>query len=172
MPYKILVPVDQSVQSRKIFEQISKFLRPEENNLILFQVIPPTLEKIEMPPAYAGTEWTPAAYEYYEKKQELSHEAFLDQQEALKQKLVHALDEEAEQLRSEEYQVEVVVEFGDAVEQIETQIKRQHIDLVAMTTHGREGINRVFHGSVSGKIVHDLNVPVLLLHPPSTSAAK
>ena len=172
MPYKILVPIDQSVQSRKIFEQISKFLRPEENNLILFQVIPPTLEKIEIPPAYAGSEWTPAAYEYFEKKRELSHEAFLEQQEELREKLVHALDEEAKALRAEGYQVEAIVEFGDTVEQIEVQIQQQHIDLVAMTTHGREGINRVFHGSVSGKIVHDLNVPVLLLHPPSTSAAK
>lgn len=171
MTHRILVPLDQSVKSRKIFEQICKFLRPEENNLIVYQVIHPTLEEIEMPPAYAGIEWTPATYHYFEQKQGLSHEAYLEQKAAMKEKLVHALDEEAETLRAHGFNVEVVVEFGDTVEHIEDQIKRRQIDLVAMTTHGREGIDRIFHGSVSGKIVHDLNVPVLLLHPPSSRDA-
>lgn len=44
-------------------------------------------------------------------------------------------------------------------------------DFVAMATHGREGVARWLAGSVTEALVHDVHVPVLVLHPRLDSAA-
>jgi len=38
-------------------------------------------------------------------------------------------------------------------------------DLVVMTTHGRGGVGRLWHGSVADYVVRHLTIPVLLVHP-------
>jgi len=42
---------------------------------------------------------------------------------------------------------------------------RLDADLVVMTTHGRGGAGRLWHGSVADYVVRHLTVPVLLVHP-------
>jgi nucleotide-binding universal stress UspA family protein len=46
-------------------------------------------------------------------------------------------------------------------------------DLVVMTTHGRGGVGRLWHGSVADYVVRHLTIPVLLVHPdhPKTRSA-
>jgi nucleotide-binding universal stress UspA family protein len=39
--------------------------------------------------------------------------------------------------------------------------------MIAMSTHGRSGLQRLMIGSVADKIVHHANVPVLLVRPPT-----
>jgi nucleotide-binding universal stress UspA family protein len=50
---------------------------------------------------------------------------------------------------------------------------RLDADLVVMTTHGRGGARRLWHGSVADYVVRHLTVPVLLTHPdhPKTRSA-
>lgn len=38
-------------------------------------------------------------------------------------------------------------------------------DLVIMTTHGRGGWSRMWLGSVADELMHNLNIPLLLIHP-------
>jgi nucleotide-binding universal stress UspA family protein len=45
---------------------------------------------------------------------------------------------------------------------------RQGADLIAMTTHGRSRLHRLWMGSVATKIVHASPVPVLLVRPEQT----
>jgi nucleotide-binding universal stress UspA family protein len=40
----------------------------------------------------------------------------------------------------------------------------QNIDLIAMATHARSGLDRLAHGSVARTVLHHATVPVLLLH--------
>jgi nucleotide-binding universal stress UspA family protein len=44
------------------------------------------------------------------------------------------------------------------------------VDLVVMATHGRGGLNRLRHGSVADRALHDLPVPVLLVRSGTKSA--
>jgi nucleotide-binding universal stress UspA family protein len=44
------------------------------------------------------------------------------------------------------------------------------VDLIAMATHGRIGLDRLVHGSVAERVVHGSPVPVLLLHAPAAAA--
>jgi len=46
-------------------------------------------------------------------------------------------------------------------------IKKEKVDLVVMTTHGKSGFKRAILGSVADKVVRDSRVPVLVIRPKS-----
>ena len=54
---------------------------------------------------------------------------------------------------------------GDASEEIINYVKTNGIDLVIMGTHGRKGLNEVFFGSVSDRVVKTSPVPVMVVNP-------
>jgi nucleotide-binding universal stress UspA family protein len=45
----------------------------------------------------------------------------------------------------------------------------QQVDLIALATHGRGGVSRLFLGSVADKVVRGATVPVLVYHPAGGS---
>lgn len=55
------------------------------------------------------------------------------------------------------------VRYGHAVEEILDHAQSQRADLIAMSTHGRSGIQRLMLGSVAEAVVRAAPVPVLLL---------
>jgi nucleotide-binding universal stress UspA family protein len=61
----------------------------------------------------------------------------------------------------------VVVHDHPAVAILE-EIKAQQADLVAIETHGRSGLQRLFLGSVADKVLRGSPVPVLVHRPPRT----
>jgi nucleotide-binding universal stress UspA family protein len=54
-----------------------------------------------------------------------------------------------------------VLYIGDPVEQIAGFLKSEKIDLIAMPTHGRGEFRRFLIGSVTAKVLHDVDCPVL-----------
>jgi nucleotide-binding universal stress UspA family protein len=68
-------------------------------------------------------------------------------------------------LKTAGYTVSTHLRLGDPIPEILYFIATQNIDLVAMTTHAREGLSRLILGSVAADILHHIHVPVLLLHP-------
>ena len=58
-----------------------------------------------------------------------------------------------------------VVLKGDPVDEIIAYIKAQKIDLVAMGTHGRKGLDKILFGSVADRMVRNSPVPVLTINP-------
>jgi nucleotide-binding universal stress UspA family protein len=59
----------------------------------------------------------------------------------------------------------VVARAGEAAEEVIRYAGEEPIDLIAMATHGRSGIQRWALGSVSDKVLHHTPVPVLLYRP-------
>jgi nucleotide-binding universal stress UspA family protein len=53
--------------------------------------------------------------------------------------------------------------YGDADQAIANAVTRDHVDLVAMSTHGRSGLDRLRFGSVAEGVVRRAPVPVLLV---------
>lgn len=43
-------------------------------------------------------------------------------------------------------------------------------DLVVMATHARRGVARLVYGDLAHQLLHDFNVPMLAVHPPTTDA--
>jgi len=65
----------------------------------------------------------------------------------------------ADQLQS--IKVRHVLRIGDPVEQIVGFMKSEKVDLIAMPTHGRGEFRRFLIGSVTAKVLHDVDCPVL-----------
>jgi len=55
--------------------------------------------------------------------------------------------------------------FGDPVDNIVDYAKRERFDLIAMATHGRSGLARLFAGSVASRVLERTDLPVLLIRP-------
>lgn len=56
------------------------------------------------------------------------------------------------------------VKWGDPVEQIGAICAENDIDLVVMTTRGRQGVTRMVHPNLTEKVVRIAPCPVLALH--------
>jgi nucleotide-binding universal stress UspA family protein len=55
------------------------------------------------------------------------------------------------------------VEEGAVVETILTVAQRENADLIAIASHGRSGLSRVFYGSVAAGIMQKIDRPILII---------
>jgi nucleotide-binding universal stress UspA family protein len=60
-------------------------------------------------------------------------------------------------------EVQVHVETGPVVRRILDVAAREEVNLIAMTSHGRTGLARVFYGSVAAGVLHQADRPLLLV---------
>jgi nucleotide-binding universal stress UspA family protein len=69
----------------------------------------------------------------------------------------------AQRLQAQGLRAEAKVRYGDPVEEILDHVVWDHIDLIAMATHGRTGLKRVVLGSVAEAVLRRTSVPMLLV---------
>lgn len=63
------------------------------------------------------------------------------------------------------FDVTTDVAFGRPIPAIETYVAEHGVELVAMATHGRTGLDRLMHGSVAEHLLHHVDIPLLLFQP-------
>ncbi|MBI4442339.1 MAG: universal stress protein [Acidobacteria bacterium] len=63
-------------------------------------------------------------------------------------------------------EVVTLVNEGSVRDRILETIEQQEIDLLVMGTHGRKGLDRLVHGSLTERIVHEALCPVLVVSHP------
>jgi len=66
-------------------------------------------------------------------------------------------------LKAKGFDVDTHVRYGKDVEEILDHAAQKDIDLIAMSTHGRNGIKRFFFGSVAEKVLRHAPKPVFLV---------
>jgi len=142
---KVLIPIDGSQFSLQILPYVTRFLKPEENELILLGVAEePKMVEIEGP----GSE---------------NLTVYVDQAEAsIRVNFADEMLPYVRMLEKDGFTVCTQVRFGDPIPEIEQCIEAEAIDLVAMTTHGRTGLSRIMFGSVALHVLQHATVPVLL----------
>ncbi len=69
----------------------------------------------------------------------------------------------ASQLEGNGATVRTVVRQGQPARQIVAVAREVEADAIAMSTHSRRGINRLMFGSVAEQVLHETNLPVLLV---------
>jgi nucleotide-binding universal stress UspA family protein len=69
----------------------------------------------------------------------------------------------AKKLQAKGYDVECIVETGDPASSISDIAADHHIGAIVMTTHGRTGLSRWLFGSVTQKVISQLQCPVLVV---------
>ena len=68
-----------------------------------------------------------------------------------------------DELAAQGFRVETQLAMGDPATELVRVAEEQHVDLVAMATHGHRFIADVIHGTTADRVRHLLKIPVLLL---------
>ncbi len=66
-------------------------------------------------------------------------------------------------LKAKGFDVDVHVRYGDAAEEVLAHSRREDIEIIAMSTHGRSGVKRFLLGSVAEKIIRHAEKPIFLI---------
>ena len=73
------------------------------------------------------------------------------------------LERLAAQLRTSRITTHTAVKEGQVAKQIVAAAKEADADAIAMATQSRRGINRLMFGSIAEEVLHESNVPILLV---------
>ena len=144
----ILVPLDGSKRAQRILPYVEELALNHSSTVILMQVIEPTLNG---PDIYHG-----GVYIDYEFAGKLALEA-----KTYLLSLVRKMREKGIAAKS-------VVDFGPVVRTILDVAEREKADLIAMASHGRTGVARVFYGSVAAGVLQQADRPLLLIRAEQT----
>lgn len=165
---KILVPLDGSPLAASVLPLVGEIAAKTGATVVLLRAMPEpneeaaTTNSIQMLRSMTGvkTEGADSA----------TPDPYAAQLEREREGAQSSLDLAAADLQRSGIKVETVVEFGAAAETILRVASSQDIDLVAMGTHGRSGLQRFLLGSVADRIVRYCDAPVLLM--PNLAAAE
>jgi nucleotide-binding universal stress UspA family protein len=142
---KILLPLDGTETANQALPIAQQLAQQAGAELILFRVIPDF-------PMEVKVKGTIGRYELDTKKQQAAME--------------HAtqwLERQAEGLRIQRVLASAMIDVGDPAERILHYAQEDDVDLIIMSTHGRRGVPRMIHGSVSAKILTDAPCPVVVV---------
>jgi nucleotide-binding universal stress UspA family protein len=147
---RIMVPLDGSVLGAAAIPYAEELGRALCAELILFHVVEFNIK-------------SPLGYEPYVPPYQNAEEA--------KAEAVDYLDEVGKAVRQRGLKVTIAADCGSAAECINKFAKTNSVDLIAMSTHGRSGIGRWVFGSVTEKVLHAGDIPVLIVHEAGIKAS-
>ena len=142
MFHKILVPLDRSKRAERILPHVEK-LAHDNNASVVF------LSVVSAPQVFG---YDDLQYNHFQKEIEASLE------EA--EQYVKALQVEF-QTKGIEARHRAVM--GPVVKEILDTAKRENVDLVAMCSHGRGGLSRLFYGSVASGVLNRIDRALLII---------
>ncbi len=140
---RILVPLDGSKRAERILPHVRRLAHPQETQVILLQVVNPYVPVMD-----------PHAFLQEYSAEEM--EQIIGQARSYLEGLQHELKHEGINCR-------IIVEQGPVVETIINLAQEHSVDLIAMASHGRGGLSRVFYGSVAAGILQRIDRPLLLI---------
>ena len=146
----IVVPLDSSERAEKILPHLEALADIKKAKVILVHVIEPTV----FAPSPAASPHNIAA---------LTPQAYTDQIEAMRTAAREYLSKIQSLLRTKTIEAEILIETGPASERIVHIAEERNADLIALASHGRTGLYRVFFGSVAAGVLHRSETPLLLV---------
>jgi nucleotide-binding universal stress UspA family protein len=147
---RIVVALDGSAMAEQILPYVEALAEKFASSLTLMRAIMP-IEKVAalVEPAIGGVPLDPSLIEDTVESEE--HEA------------TTYLEHVANDLRLRGLTVNVEIPQGSAVDTILECARQTQADLIALTTHGRSGLQRLVYGSVADGVVRQATSPVLLV---------
>lgn len=139
----ILVPLDGSKRAELILAHAESLASAFQAKVVLLQIVEPSVSIVtpyDMVP-------------YYDPK---------DAERMVEEAKGYLAGKEGE-LRAAGIDVKSCVENGPVVAGILEVAEREKADLIAMASHGRSGLGRVFYGSVAAGVLHKADRPLLLV---------
>ena len=139
----ILVPLDGSARAEKILPYVEGIITGRAAKVILLQVVEP------IAPVVTPSEMIP----YYD----------TDLLDTIKQEAVAYVTAKQADLQKKGIEAEALVMQGPIVRTILDVAEQKKADLIALASHGRSGVARVFYGSVAAGILQNTDYPLLLI---------
>jgi nucleotide-binding universal stress UspA family protein len=68
-------------------------------------------------------------------------------------------------IKSDSIRASYMAVVGDPARSIMQAARKENIDLIVMTTHGKSGIKRALLGSVADEVIRNSKKPVLVVRP-------
>lgn len=142
MYQKILVPLDGSKRAERILPHVEKLAHDNDATVIFLTVV--------SAPRVFG--YDDLQYAHFEKQ----FETFMDESEKYVKSLQGEFKAKGIQARHRAVTGPVVKEILDAAD-------REDVDLVAICSHGRGGLSRLFYGSIASGILNRVDRPLLII---------
>ena len=166
---KVLVPLDGSDVAEAVLPYVSALTRGLNVPLVLLTVLDPAAVEVPVParpgPRDKPEFWMAGPFMVTKPSAESGGPYRYQLEEMAQEKAEAALKMVSERPTMEGIEVDVVASFGSAAEEIVQVADREGCDLIAMSTHGRATLGRAVLGSVTDKVIHSSNVPVLAITP-------
>jgi len=140
---RILVPLDGSTIAEGILAHVGIIAKAMDAEMILLYVIPGAALEFSVQSA------TPAMNIYHEAEAEMKT----------------YLKNECSKLEGEGLRVTYLIREGAVAETILEVAEFMQADMIAMSTHGRTGAQRLLFGSVTEEVVHQSPLPIMVIRP-------
>lgn len=143
MYQKILVPLDGSERAERVLPHAKALAQRMNAKVVLLQIVNPRLElpgEMGASVALHNTELERRTTEAREYLKNLEHG-----------------------LASEGLEVKIRLSYGPVVETIVAVAAEERVDLIAMASHGRGGLSRVFYGSTASGVLQRVDRPLLVV---------
>ncbi len=143
MYHCILVPLDGSKRAEAILPHVEELSKRLGAKLVFLQVVesPPIISDSEVP--------------YLE--------VFQEQMEEMTKRAELYLKGIRGEFREKGIECKMQVGHGSVVEGVINIAESQNADLIAIASHGRSNLSRVFYGSVAAGILHRAERPLLVI---------
>jgi nucleotide-binding universal stress UspA family protein len=145
----ILVPLDGSLRAEHILPHVENLAIQYKAKVIFIQVMEPL--QIANPSLHMTSALTDTVKE--------NLKDFNLRYEEINTYLSGRLGE----FREKGIDVRKFVEQGPVVETIIAVAQRENAELIAMASHGRSGMSRVFYGSVAAGVLQQIDRPMLII---------
>ena len=155
---KILAPTNLSELSKAGVRCALDFAKASGATVTVYHVV--NMDEI-MGFSREAREWSPAGYPFR------LPGSLLERYEAA---LARFLEEHFSDLIAS-VEIHRKVEFGTPDKNIVEEAKKEGVDLIVMSTHGRTGLSHVLLGSVTEKVVRHAPCPVLSIRPQIEEAS-
>jgi nucleotide-binding universal stress UspA family protein len=149
MYHTILAPLDGSIRGERILPHVENLASQFKAKVILLQVMsPPQIVNPSIQSSSAHTDMIKQSLKEFNKRYE---------------DVMTYLGGWQGEFREKGIDARKFVEQGPVVETIIAVAKRENADLIAMASHGRTGLARVFYGSVTAGVLQMVDRPILLI---------
>ena len=142
MYHTILVPLDGSKRAEAILPHVEELARCVDATVLLLRVVEPSTGVQTLDGS------RPSVRTMENARRTRESEDYLAAQQG--------------EFREKGIRTQTYVTHGNVVEMITTIAERKGADLIAMSSHGRTGLARVFYGSVAAGVLHRVNRPLLI----------
>ncbi|MCK6628241.1 MAG: universal stress protein [Anaerolineae bacterium] len=137
----ILVPLDGSRRAEAILSHVENLALCHGSKVVLLQVVEPKPLLID------GTNAVPDIVEHQHHLKDA--EAYLTTRQG--------------EFREKGIEARIRLAEGSVVNEIINAAESENAELIAMASHGRTGLARVFYGSVAAGVLHRIDRPLLLV---------